>query len=250
MARGENEAVINVDPAPGVAPMLGILAGMGPRSTAPFINHVVEACAALGARADDEFPRMMILSWPTPFRVDFPIDHGALHQAISEGILRLAATGVDLIALPCNVAHLFFDQLVEATSIPILNMVESAVGSVPAGTKRVAILGAAATIEASLYQDALSSRGLTYAGSYQTAATALLRTVKQGTPPTEANGIWRELLGEMAGDGVECAILASTDLSVLADPGEQSPVAIVDSGRSLAVDLVERWHALIDPADQ
>jgi aspartate racemase len=56
--------------------MIGILAGMGPRSTAPFIDAVVDQCQVIyGASLDEEFPKMMILSLPTPFYVDRPIDH-------------------------------------------------------------------------------------------------------------------------------------------------------------------------------
>ena len=48
--------------------MIGILAGMGPRSTAPFVDLVVSECRnQYGARHDIDFPPMMILSWPTPF---------------------------------------------------------------------------------------------------------------------------------------------------------------------------------------
>ena len=50
------------------AALIGILAGMGPRSTAPFIDAVIDQCQQqYGASLDEEFPRMMILSLPTPF---------------------------------------------------------------------------------------------------------------------------------------------------------------------------------------
>jgi aspartate racemase len=55
---------------------IGILAGMGPRSTAPFIDLIITQCRIqYGAKLDEEFPHMMIYSLPTPFYVDRPIDH-------------------------------------------------------------------------------------------------------------------------------------------------------------------------------
>lgn len=49
-------------------PTVGILAGMGPRSTAPFIDLVVtEYQVQYGARVDIDFPKMMICSQPAPF---------------------------------------------------------------------------------------------------------------------------------------------------------------------------------------
>ena len=53
--------------------MIGILTGMGPKSTGPFIDQVVSAFQSLtGAKNDIDFPPMMIYSLPTPFYVDRP----------------------------------------------------------------------------------------------------------------------------------------------------------------------------------
>ncbi|TCO68302.1 hypothetical protein [Marinisporobacter balticus] len=39
--------------------LIGILAGMGPRSTAPFLDLVIDECQLqYGAKYDEEFPHM------------------------------------------------------------------------------------------------------------------------------------------------------------------------------------------------
>ena len=64
--------------------MIGILAGMGPRSTAPFIDLVVNECQLqYGAKYDEEFPKMMIYSLPTPFFIDRPINHNLMKKTIA-----------------------------------------------------------------------------------------------------------------------------------------------------------------------
>ena len=66
--------------------MIGILAGMGPKSTGPFVDTVVAECQTIyGAKHDMDFPHMMIYSCPTPFYMDRPIDHEAMKKAIIEG---------------------------------------------------------------------------------------------------------------------------------------------------------------------
>ena len=56
--------------------LIGILAGMGPRSTAPFLDLVIDECQLqYGAKYDEEFPHMMVYSLPTPFYIDRPINH-------------------------------------------------------------------------------------------------------------------------------------------------------------------------------
>lgn len=86
--------------------MIGILAGMGPRSTAPFIDMLItEAQEQYGARDDIDFPKMMICSQPAPFYEDRPADHAALEAATLEGLLDLEKAGADFAAIACNTVH-------------------------------------------------------------------------------------------------------------------------------------------------
>lgn len=55
--------------------MIGILAGMGPKSTGPFVDKVVDECQKIyGAIHDMDFPHMMIYSCPTPFYMNKPLN--------------------------------------------------------------------------------------------------------------------------------------------------------------------------------
>lgn len=55
-------------------PTIGLLAGMGVRSTAPFLDLVVEECTRIyGAGHQPDYPEIVVISWPTPFWVDRPI---------------------------------------------------------------------------------------------------------------------------------------------------------------------------------
>ena len=56
---------------PSGRPTIGILAGMGARSTAPFLEAVVdESQLQLGARHEIDYPPMVIFSWPIPYYFD------------------------------------------------------------------------------------------------------------------------------------------------------------------------------------
>lgn len=84
-------------------PTIGILAGMGPRSTGPFIDLVVTQCQEIyGARHDIDFPRMLICWQPAPFYEDRPTDHVALEAAIRDGLRYLESAGADFLAIACN----------------------------------------------------------------------------------------------------------------------------------------------------
>lgn len=113
-------------------PKIGVLAGMGPRSTAPFIDLLVTECQRqYGARHDVDFPPMLIYSLPTPFYLDRPLDHEAVARSIEAGLRDLESTGVPFIAMPCNSAHLYFLRLKAAVSAPLLDMVALSAAALP-----------------------------------------------------------------------------------------------------------------------
>jgi len=112
--------------------LIGILAGMGPRSTAPFIDLVIDECQfQYGAKYDEEFPEMMIYSLPTPFYIDRPINHELIKKTIIEGLQKIESIGVSFIAMPCNSAHIYFKELKESINVPLLNIVEETLKKLP-----------------------------------------------------------------------------------------------------------------------
>lgn len=73
--------------------MIGILAGMGPKSTGPFVDKVVDECQKIyGAINDIDFPHFMIYSCPTPFYIDRPLNHNDMEMAIIKRARRLKKT--------------------------------------------------------------------------------------------------------------------------------------------------------------
>ena len=120
---------------------IGILAGMGPRSTAPFLSAVLDECEKqYKAKYDDEFPHIMIYSLPTPFYIDKSVDREELKQSVCEGAKRLESTGVDFIVIPCGSVHTFFDEIVASVHIPVLNMIDEVIKQIPKNTSSVAVI--------------------------------------------------------------------------------------------------------------
>lgn len=119
---------------------IGVLAGMGPRSMAPFVDLIIDECQSqYGARYDNEFPKMMIYSLPTPFYIDHPINHKLMKETIIYGLQKLESTGVDFIAMPCNSAHIYFKELKESINIPLLNIVEETVKRLPTISQNITL---------------------------------------------------------------------------------------------------------------
>lgn len=220
--------------------MIGILAGMGPKSTGPFVDTVVAECQTIyGAKHDMDFPHMMIYSCPTPFYMDRPIDHEAMKKAIIEGAQKLESTGASFIAMPCNTAHLYFEELQCSLSIPILNIVDETLQAIPETAKRVALLATEATIQAGIYQDGIAKRNIEYIhhGKWQTMINQIISCIKGGEIE-KARELWNTLVLQLR-EEVDTAIIACTDLNVVASEN------FVDSAQCLAEAVVKMYAETI-----
>jgi len=223
--------------------MIGILAGMGPRSTGPFIDQVVTAFQSLmGAKYDIDFPPMMIYSLPTPFYVDRPIDDKLMKKTICEGLKKLEACGVTFIAMPCNTAHLYFTDLQDCIKVPLLNIVNATLARVPRSTKKITILATRPTLESRIYQKDLEDSHLPYAfdQSWQKKIDDMIFNIKTSANYEEAILIWKELSNNFCEVGIDTIILACTDLNVIFK-SIHAPFHIIDSSLCLAETIVKKW---------
>ncbi|WP_438432959.1 aspartate/glutamate racemase family protein [Gorillibacterium sp. sgz500922] len=223
--------------------MIGILAGMGPKSTGPFVDKVVEECQSIyGAKHDMDFPPMMVYSCPTPFYLDKPLNHQDMETAIIAGAQKLEKTGVDFIAMPCNTAHLYFDQIERALSVPLINMIDETVSQIPNHSKRVALLATHPTIQSGVYQAALSKIGIEviHKEHWQGCVNQMIALIKAGQLK-QAVPFRDKLLSELA-KTVDTAIIACTDLNAIPDHPLDS-IGLVDSSTCLARAVVHHHLA-------
>ncbi len=187
---------------------------------------------------------MIIFSWPTPFFPDRPIDHDAMRDSVLEGLRWLDRTGVDFIAIPCNTAHIYFDDLAAAAQVPLINMVDEAVAAAPAEVGTMALLATRATRDSGIYQDALAQRDFTVVASdtVQDEIDGLLKEIRAVSDLTDQRRRWRALLSNLADAGVEAGLVACTDLNVLQDGAP--PLQLVDGTRVLASRVIEKWRSM------
>ena len=226
-------------------PTIGILAGMGPRSTGPFLDLVITACQEMyGARHDIDFPKMMICSQPAPFYEDRPIDHAALEAATLDGLKHLESAGVDFLAIACNTVHIYYPRLAASVSVPLLNIVELAVQAVPAGAGTVALVAARPTAESGLFQDALLAAGHRVVDpGWQSDIDGMLSAVRETTDPAVFRHLWASLLARARAAEVSAVLVACLDLSGVVRFAETA-LPIIDAADCLARAIVRRWMSV------
>ena len=135
---------------------LGILGGMGPAASAEYITRLI---AQTSASCDQEHIPFVLWNEPrTPDRStsikngdDRPLPY------LLQGIQVLKAVGCNLIVIPCNSAHFWYDELLKL-KVPIVHIVDSVEYSLcdinVTGT--IGIMGTQGTIESGLYQSRLT----------------------------------------------------------------------------------------------
>lgn len=222
--------------------MIGILAGMGPRSTAPFIDLVIDQCQEMyGARDDEDFPPMMIYSLPTPFYHDRPFDDEKMINVLVKGLKKLEATGVDFIANPCNSTHLYFEQMKAAVKVPLLNIIEETIKKIPPTNSRVTALATAQTMASGIYQKGIKDSGseLVYNPEWQKHVDEIIAFVKLGESQAALDYKWEVLARKIINEGVDTIILGCTDLNLAAF--QMQDELIIDSTEVLAKAVVRMY---------
>jgi len=229
--------------------IIGILAGMGPRSTAPFINLVIDECQRqYGAKEDIDFPKIMIYSLPTPFYAHLPVDHAAMTKTLCEGLKTLESSGVFFAAIACNTAHVYYPELAQSIKIPLLNIVELTLNKLKNDNQRVAVLASRSTIESNIYQQGIFQCGYEFVEiNWQSKVDQLIESLK--TPqedPFFFQKAWAQLLFLANDADVDTIIIACLDLSVIKTYIASKDLHIIDSSDCLAQAIVKQWlkHAI------
>lgn len=230
--------------------MFGILAGMGPRSTAPFIDSVVDMCKELyGANYDEDFPEMMILSLPTPFYIDKPMDHNKMKAVIIGGLKKLENTGVDFIAMPCNSSHAYYDELASAINVPLLNIIDETLKEL-SGSGKTTLLCTRMTMNTGLYQKGFEKENIEFDffEEWQNKIDELIINIKSGSIEEKAVPIWRELINDLEKKEIKQAVLACTDINVVL-PYVDTSINLVDSSEALAKAVVNKYLSSLNKQD-
>ena len=139
---------------------LGILGGMGPAASAEFYRRLTDMT---DATCDQEHIPCVIWSDPTvPDRSTSLINRDDLPwEKLKRGIQGLKNSDCDLVVIPCNTAHFWYERLAEL-GVPIIHIVDSVVTELQAqgitsGT--IGIIGTESTMRFGLYQEYLRRQG-------------------------------------------------------------------------------------------
>jgi aspartate racemase len=197
---------------------LGIIGGVGPLATM-FIGEMIVRLTR--ASKDQEHVHTIIDNDTSiPDRTAFILDSTKENPVpvLQRDAVKLANAGADLICIPCNTAHTFYEQLVAASPVPVLHMIrETAKRAKSIGAKRVGILATDGTIFSKVYQIALFEQGIEPvvpdAEMQKNVMSVIYDYVKAGKEVT--NEQWEILAQHMKELQCDRVILGCTELSIV-----------------------------------
>jgi aspartate racemase len=229
--------------------MLGVIGGMGPAATADFFAKLIEETPA---RSDEDHIPTLIVSDPRlPGRPAAILEGGPSPLPALRAIRdKLLASGATMLAMPCNTAHFWYDDLVRGCPVPFVSIVEAscaAVARIAAPGSRIGLIGTRATLAAGIFDRQLEAAGYAVAlPSEAELAQAILPSivlVKEGRA-VGAGAMLAPAVQALLERGAAAVILACTETPVALDAAA-SPLRsrCVDSNRALAKACVARWFA-------
>jgi len=206
---------------------IGILGGMGPAATIEFFRRLVEATPAA---FDQAHLRILVDNNPhVPDRTEAIFGRGPdPGPALADMARGLAATGADILTMPCNTGHVFQAAIRDAVSIPFIDMIEETVRLITVG--KVGLLATTGTVRAELYRAACDRQDIELVvpdDEDQELVMDIIRRIKAGGPGPSVRDHAAAIAARLADRGADAVIAGCTEISLI--PGDSMPVEWIDA---------------------
>ncbi len=197
---------------------LGILGGLGPMATVYFYKMITQHTMA---KCDQDHINIVISSHATtPDRTAFILEKSNENPlpVMIEEANKLVAYGADVIALPCNTAHYFYDELSRAIKVPIINIIsETVLYCAERGMKKIGILATEGTVKSGSYNKICKDFEIKpiypCENSQNIVNDIIYKEIKQGKNIDSKR--FAQVISELKNQGCETIVLGCTELSLI-----------------------------------
>lgn len=232
--------------------LLGVLGGMGPLATVDFLGKLI---AETPATRDAEHIPVVVYSVPQiPDRPGAILGNGESPlPAMLKGLRTLRQAGATCVAMPCNTAHYWYDELVRVGGLPILHIADAACAALPRRDQpdgAVGLIATKGTLAAGIYQQRLEARGYRCIAN---SAADLDELVLPAIAHVKANALEKahtlavRAVRNLQAAGAQTVILACTEMPLALEHRDTDIAATcVDPTRALAQACVRWWRSIPD----
>ena len=195
--------------------VIGILGGMGPLATADLFEKIT---LHTRAQRDQDHLRVLIDS-----NTNIPDRTAALLRGGEDPTPQLTASavllermGADVLIMPCNTAHNFYDAIAAAVHIPVLHMIRlTAQALQKRGVTAAGLLATDGTVQTGIYQRTFAGTGIDLmtpeGADQQSIMDMIYRGVKAGALHYDVSAA-RRAMEALLRRGAQTLILGCTEL--------------------------------------
>lgn len=196
---------------------IGIIGGMGPLATADLFKKIITITPA---KSDNEHIRVVIdNNTNIPDRTAAILGKGK--DPVSEMVrsaVSLENIGADLLIMPCNTAHYFYERITPFVKIPFINMLEETAKEIKAkGIGKVGLLATSGTISSGVYSKMFEKyriKELHPVGCDQDEVMRIIYDgVKAGNYALDISGFLK-VVDSLIAQGAEYLVLGCTELPI------------------------------------
>lgn len=209
---------------------LGVLGGMGPAATLDFLAKLQAATPA--GRDQDHLRVLVDINPQVPDRNDPGNEPGPVLAAMAVG---LRDAGAQVLAIACNTAHAYADEVRTASGLPLIDMIDIACQTARlGGAEKVGVL--ATGLALGLYSDRLAGLGLQpvcLSKAKQEWFMSLLYRIKAGDLGEEVETEMAAVAYSLADAGATAVIAGCTEVPLVLD-ADALEIPLIDAGQMLA----------------
>jgi len=223
--------------------IIGILGGMGPQASACLLDMLIDiSVKRFGAKNNDDFPEILLDSVSISDFISNDSKKNESLKILKDKVIFLNRIRPCRLALVCNTAHIFLNDLQKISKAPFVSMVEEVANTVAmTNLERVGILGTPTTIKSKLYQRALSKFDIECIEPKSNELKILeriIRNVIAGSSGRNDKNILLSIANNLKKGGANGIILGCTELSLIFPTKQNLPV--FNSLKILAMALLRK----------
>jgi len=226
---------------------------MGSAASAHLYDQIIKSAQKkYGAKEDHQFPEIILYNLPLVGLESSGVDDSntrMVRNQLVEGVQKLEKWGSDFIIIACNTAHLFYPEMQNAISIPIINILEETAKEVKNfGCDKVGVLSSISTYEWGLYKKVLEKRNIQMVpmnGEQLRQTEEIISNVMSGTQKQSDKEVLKRIVEHFVEQGANGVILGCTELPLVLIQ-DDTPVNVFDTTNILADAALKNWAVSIE----
>jgi aspartate racemase len=205
-----------------VTRVVGVIGGMGPAATLDFLFKLHAATGAI-----EESDHLRVITDNNPRHADrnaaMVADGPSPAPLLVATARALAAAGAEFLVMPCNAAHGWAAEIIAATPLPFVSMIDAAVAAVVDAVptaRRVGLLAVEATQASGIYHRAFERAGIEVIAPDMAAFMPLIYAVKRGDTGPAVRAAMAAQAQALVDAGADVILAACTEVPLVFAPGD------------------------------